>query len=185
MTEPIITAPATKVARNHPRRPKSYSWVGTVTRWLLVALVLVIFAIPHLLSITGRPLIVIDGGSMAPTYQVGDLLITAPPTGDDLQVGAILIVGKPPSAYVHRVVEVVDDETANADGPSTKALLQGDANSTPDLDWVTQEDVTGIPVTHLSGIGTKFLIGMMTPVGNVILALFCIFVIANPLRARE
>lgn len=165
----------TTTARQQQKRGSA----TTVLRWLLVGLVVALIAAPHLLNFSGRQVIIVDGGSMSPTYEAGDVLIVTPPTGDDLKVGKILLVGTPPTAYVHRVLEISEGDT------ETKALLQGDANSTPDPDWITQDQVTGIPTMHISGVPAQFLVGIMTPVGILILAVFVVFVIVNPLGNRK
>ncbi|WP_140400110.1 hypothetical protein [Aeromicrobium sp. PE09-221] len=115
---------------------------------------------PHLFALTGHRLIAVDGGSMAPTYLPGDIVITSPPTGDDLHVGRILVIGTPPDLYTHRVVEVRDR------GATVVARLQGDANTVRDPGWIEQTDVHAIPTARLTGPAADALGAVSNPIGR-------------------
>jgi signal peptidase I len=127
----------------------------------LIALVLVV---PVLLPVvTGHRLIVVDGASMSPTFEIGDVLLTAAPTGDDLEVGRIVVVGEPGALYTHRVLEV------DRDGADVRARLQGDANTVPDPGWVHQREVFAVYETHVAGLPAVLLRGAITPPGTLVL----------------
>lgn len=133
-----------------------------VVRVVLVVVLALVLLVPALLpAVTGHRLVVVDGGSMSPTFEVGDVLLTAPPTGDDLHVGRILVVGAEGSVYTHRVVEV------DADG--ARARLRGDANDVADPGWVTQEDVYAVYVSHASGAAATVVRSVTTMPGNLVL----------------
>lgn len=153
--------------------------IWSAARWSVVALLVMLLLPPLLLPLlTGHRLVVVDGGSMVPTYQPGDVLLTAPPTGDDLEVGRIVLVGTPPTSYVHRVIEV-DDEKA-----PTRARLKGDANAVPDPGWVTEGDVSAVPVARITGAAAVLLRGISTAPGNVILAALMVGLALLPIRIR-
>jgi len=130
-----------------PRTPKRH--LGRGLDVLLVSLITLIVSMlvapPLLQALGGIRMIVVDGGSMAPTYHVGDVLIVRPPTSTDLREGAVLVVGTPPTSYTHRVVAIED-----RDG-TPWAQLRGDANATADPSWVTLAQVTAVPVAVVSG----------------------------------
>ena len=102
-----------------------------------VATVIIVVLVAPMLAplVTGHRLVVVDGGSMAPSFDAGDVLVTAAPSGHDLHVGAVLVIGTHESLYTHRVVEV------DRAGDETRARLRGDANPVPDPGWVRQGDV--------------------------------------------
>jgi signal peptidase I len=134
-------------------------------RVVIVAVIALVLVTPVLMPlVTGHRLIVVDGGSMSPTFQIGDVLVTAAPTGDDLQLGRIVVVGESGTLYTHRVREV---ERSGAGG--ARARLQGDANSVPDPGWVVQHDVYAIYETHLGGVPAALARGVITPPGTLVL----------------
>ncbi|HTN58536.1 MAG TPA: signal peptidase I [Protaetiibacter sp.] len=118
-----------------------------------VATVIIVVLVAPMLAplVTGHRLVVVDGGSMAPSFDAGDVLVTAAPSGHDLHVGAVLVIGTHESLYTHRVVEV------DRAGDETRARLRGDANPVPDPGWVRQGDVYAVVVTALTG-----------PVGHIV-----------------
>ena len=118
----------------------------------VAAVIIVVLVAPVLAPlVTGHRLVVVDGGSMSPSFVAGDVLVTAPPTGDDMHLGAVLVMGTQPSLYTHRVVEV------DHAGDETRARLRGDANPVPDPGWVRQGDVYAVVVAALTG-----------PVGHIV-----------------
>lgn len=104
---------------------------------------------------------------MSPTFAAGDVLVTSAPTGDDLELGRILVIGAPGTLYAHRVVTVQD--AAEPSGAEPRARLQGDANNTPDPGWVTQGEVYAVYLTQLSGVAAWVVRAATTLPGTVIL----------------
>lgn len=162
---PSVSAPEDVAGTESPVRERRRAPVWAAIRWAIISLVLLIVAAPHLLTLTGHRIIAVDGGSMAPTYQPGDVLLTGPPTGDDLQVGRILVVGVPPTLYTHRVIDV----RRSGDGAG-EARLRGDANTTPDPGWVSQDDVFAIPVLHLAQPAATLVTAVTSTPGMLVLA---------------
>ncbi len=137
----------------------------------LAAVILVVLVAPMLAPlVTGHRLIVVDGGSMSPSFDVGDVLVTAAPTGDDLQLGAVLVIGTQGSLYTHRVVEV------DREGGATRARMQGDANPVPDPGWVRQGDVHAVVLVALTG-PTGHLVRLVTTVPGTIVLLVAAIVL--------
>ena len=133
---------------------------------VVAALLLVPVAMPRL---TGHGLLVVDGGSMSPTYRVGDILVTDAPTGDDLHPGGVVVIGAGSRRYTHRVVGLDDS--------GTRARLQGDANATPDPGWVSQDDVEAVPVARVHG-ATAWIVRILTgPPGRLVLVLLATLLI--------
>ncbi|BDI23887.1 signal peptidase I [Herbiconiux sp. L3-i23] len=111
-------------------------------RWILVAAIVVVLATPALATtIGGRMIVEVDGESMTPTYQVGDLILIREPAETDLQVGAVVTaVDGNGDMYTHRIIEL------NADGT---VKLQGDGNSAADPGTVGLENLRGVVELHL------------------------------------
>lgn len=144
----------------------SSAWA--VLRGVLVVLIALALALPVAAPVvSGHRFIVVDGGSMSPTVKSGDVLVTTAPTGHDLEVGRILIVGTPGTLYAHRVIKV--DRATAPEGGEPRARLQGDANATPDPSWVTQGDVYAVYLTHLGGATAWVVRAATTLPGTVIL----------------
>lgn len=134
-------------------------------RVAIVALLALVLITPILMPlVTGHRLIVVDGGSMSPTFEIGDVLLASAPTGDDLRPGRIVVVGQPGSLYTHRVIEVDADAVG---GP--RARLRGDANTVPDPGWVPQHELYAVYGTHLAGAPAALVRGVITPPGSYVL----------------
>lgn len=133
--------------------------------WLFVAVSVFVLVAPHAIAWgTGHRLLIVDGGSMVPTMHPGDIVLAGPPTGDDLHVGAILIVGDPPAGYTHRVIEV------RGTGDERRAKLRGDANAVADPHWARQSDVTGVPVATLGGAAAVAARAVLQRPGTLVVA---------------
>lgn len=126
-----------------------------------IVVILILLLAPVALFPFGIRMLVVDGGSMAPTYAVGDVLFVGAPTGDDLVAGEPVVVGDGASRYVHRVLEVDGD----------RARLQGDANAVHDLGWVTQADVSGVVLAHVASPVAGVLVLFTSVPGRIALAL--------------
>ena len=93
-----------------------------VTTVLVIALVGVVFLSYGNVNNRWYQLVTVQGGSMEPTYSIGDVLVlTRPP--DRIEVGMVLTMQVEGSVVTHRVVGVADDGTF---------FTQGDANDFPD-----------------------------------------------------
>jgi signal peptidase len=97
-------------------------------------------------------------GSMSPAYPPGTMIVTRPRIADEIGLGSVITFqlesGKPEVA-THRVVAVA----RHPDG-RMRFQTKGDANDTPDPQWVRPEQVRGVlwyPVPYLGRLN-----GLMT-----------------------
>lgn len=116
----------------------------------LVTIGLAIFAtIPFILSFfLGIQFNHVLSGSMTPTFKTGDLVITQPAMGGNLQKGAVVGIQYGDTRYTHRVVEVLEDGTA---------ITQGDANNTVDLYKPSQDDLWGEVISTIPQPAAGFI----------------------------
>ena len=112
--------PAASGDRRAPAWQRAMS--GTVTAVLAFALILITLIGYGRLDNRWYHLVTVQGGSMEPTYSIGDVLVlTRPP--ENVEVGMVLTMQVDGSIVTHRVVEVGDDGSF---------VTQGDANDYPD-----------------------------------------------------
>jgi signal peptidase I len=142
-----------------------------IARIVAAVAVTAALVLPLALWALGARLLVVDGGSMAPTYAVGDVLVVTAPTGADLVEGAALVVGTGADRYVHRVVEVDGD----------RARLRGDANEVADPGWVTADAVTGVVALHLARPLGPLTAAAASLEGRIALILALFFLLLLPL----
>jgi len=156
-----------------------------VTRAALSAaavVLLVVLAAPWVwLSLTGDFFMTVQGRSMVPTYDVGDVLVVRGPSGEELaSAGEVVVVTREPGAgrqgamYVHRVVEPL---------LGGEAWLQGDGNPTRDPRPVDQEAVVGTPRLALTApVAVAFAV-TQSVAGRVVLAGAALALLLLPRRA--
>ncbi|MDA4891385.1 MULTISPECIES: S24/S26 family peptidase [Microbacterium] len=97
---------------------------------------------------TGGATLAVNGTSMVPTYERGDVVFldrVEDPGTDFWKPGQIVAVAFSASnpdhdRYIHRVDSVLDDG---------RAVLKGDGNPEPDVSPVSLDQVVGVPVTVL------------------------------------
>lgn len=141
------------------------------------ALLLAVLAAPTAwTAVTGDGVLTVTGGSMRPTYDVGDVLLVRAPDGDELtRPGTVVVVALGDSRYVHRVVE------PTAEG----AWLRGDANADRDPRPVSAEAVVGTPRLHLPGVLATAWHATRSVAGRVLLAGAVLALLAVPGRRAE
>ena len=116
-----------------------------------------------------KPMIVLSG-SMETAIHTGDLAFVKIVDTTTLKQGDVIAFrNEEDTVTTHRIVEIVFE-----DGKQY-FRTKGDANSSEDLDLVKMEDVEGIYVGKLSGVG-NFLMFMQQPIG-LVTALLIILVI--------
>jgi|GEM_PF-2271947 len=115
---------------------------------VLGTLLLLVLALPLAWNLaTGDTYLRVTGGSMRPTYEVGDVLVVQRPAGDELtRVGQVVVVGfgaggAAGQPYVHRVDATTEDG----------AWLRGDGNDRRDPQPVRQDAVLGTPRLAVTG----------------------------------
>lgn len=123
------------------KRDPTLAWVGVA----LISLLLVFFSFGYF----GVQPTIISTGSMQPALDTGDIAIISEVPIDDIQAGDIIQYERGGYSIIHRVYEVEGPETGNMKVFITK----GDANSEPDSDPVTPEQVTGKVIFNIPKLG--------------------------------
>lgn len=117
-------------------------WVGQLLTWLVIVSIVAILVVAVLIPrIAGATPYTILTGSMEPDLPPGTLVVVKPVDEDEIKVGTVITYqresGK--SAVVtHRVTAT----GFNARG-EVQLQTQGDANDTPDEEWVRPVQVKG------------------------------------------
>ncbi|WP_394685216.1 signal peptidase I [uncultured Microbacterium sp.] len=157
--------------------PRTHRVLSSI-RWVLVGLLLAAMLAPAVYSaLTQTQFVSIEGASMAPTYEIGDLVVMAPPTPADFTPGHVVTVrSSDGSLYTHRIVSIDD----------AQATLKGDGNTSPDPHSVPFSDVVGAVVGHISQPwATPMALLLQWPV-RIFVALFIIGLVVLPLgTSRE
>jgi len=125
--------------------------------------------LPHALGVDS-PITVVQGPSMKPTYEDGDILIIKRVEPEELSVGDVIVYRNPLRGnrlVVHRIVEIKS-------GPEGLTFItQGDnpvTNPRPDTVVVTPDMIVGIPVLHIPiPILGHLLMWLQKPVARVLL----------------
>ena len=119
----------------------AWTFVTKVVSWMVLGAVvaggLALIAVPK--ATGAKPLTVLTG-SMAGTYDPGDVVVVRPTDARELEVGDAITfqpVSDDPKLTTHRVVEV----TYGSEG--IRYVTQGDANDAPDPEPVRPEQVKG------------------------------------------
>jgi len=159
---------------------KALSGVGIIACLLLVAILVVNVTIivksyihpdrvPDFMGY--KPFIVLSG-SMEPTIMAGDLIITKITEPEKIAKDDIIAFRAEENAVVtHRVTDV---QTAE----SLRFLTKGDANTGADATAVTPENLEGIYILRLEGLG-RFTMFLQTPLGMLLFVItpLCLFIV--------
>jgi len=121
---------------------------------LLILLLLVsIIAMPGLVG--GDDTYIVTSGSMSPTIDPGDVIVTQDVSSDEIETGDVVTFHDGSSAdsgYItHRVVDIVDEDGERY------FELQGDANDNPDEGLVPAEYAQGDLHWHIPYLGYLLL----------------------------
>ncbi|ELY49572.1 signal peptidase I [Natronorubrum sulfidifaciens] len=121
---------------------------------LLILLLLVgIIAVPGLVS--GDDTYIVTSGSMSPTIEPGDVIVTQDVSPDEIETGDVVTFhdgSSDDSGYVtHRVVDIVEEDGERY------FELQGDANDNPDDGLVPAEYAQGDLHWHIPYLGHLLL----------------------------
>jgi signal peptidase I len=112
-------------------------------RWFLVILLVALLIAPATWTLlTHQDIVKVDGKSMQPLYEVGDVILVGPPTKADFAPGHIITVRNDDGQlYTHRVVRIENDGTAQ---------LKGDGNAFEDPGTVSYSSVAGAVRHHIN-----------------------------------
>lgn len=146
-------------------------------RWSAVAALLALLVAPAAVAlVTGTQLVVVDGKSMTPTYEFGDIVLLGAPNPDDFAPGHVVTVGMPNGdMYTHRIVSIADG----------RAQLKGDGNSIEDPDTVTYDQLVGAVRGHIGGPLAGILAYAQTLPARVSLAVLVVALIMLPLSPHR
>lgn len=100
-------------------------------------------------NIFGYKVFVIVSGSMEPTLNVGDLIITK--ETDNIQKNDIITFREENQSITHRVIEIVEDNGIN------KYKTKGDNNDSQDVELVDIEQIEGVYKFKINKIGKILL----------------------------
>lgn len=119
----------------------------------------------------------VASGSMEPTLQIGDLIITKEKSKKDIKVGDIISFKDGDSTITHRVIKVISQ--------NGEILYQtkGDNNNVSDEKNIKYEDVEGVYVNHIPELGKMYIYIQKTPV--VISILIIIYIIYKIVDTKE
>lgn len=151
--------------------------IASVLRWVLVAVILLLLTVPALVPLFGGArFVVVDGGSMRPTYDYGDVLLISEPTASDFHPGHVVTVRRSDGTlYTHRIKTIEHGQ----------ALLQGDGNSAPDPTLISSKEVVGAVRAHFTPpLSEAILIAQSWP-GRISLTLILIAGVVLPLDGRQ
>ncbi|WP_191089695.1 signal peptidase I [Nesterenkonia ebinurensis] len=147
-------------------------------RTLAVALLGALLLLPLAIVPLDHRLVVVDGASMAPTYQVGDVILVGP-ADQDFEVGAVVTARGVGGLYTHRIVDVTEE-----DGQPV-ATTRGDANAYDDAAPLHPENVEGTVRFHTSQPWAGLIGITQSMPGRITLAALIAIVLLLPIRDRE
>jgi signal peptidase len=143
----FVETPPERVITGGQKVMKKLSSAGTILGYVLAA-VLVTFSV---LSSTGyvKARVVLTG-SMQPTINPGDIVITAPITRVEPKIDDVAAYqarrfdGAPVGVFTHRII----------DGDGTKGwVLKGDNNPSPDIQQPKNKDILGVVILVIPWLG--------------------------------
>lgn len=143
----FVETPPERVITGRDRAMKKIGSATTILGYVLAA-VLVTFSV---MSATGyvKARVVLTG-SMEPTINPGDIVITAPVTRLEPKIGDVAAYqarrfdGAPVGVFTHRII--------SGDGQSGW-VLKGDNNPTPDIQKPTNSDILGVVIFVIPWLG--------------------------------
>ncbi|MHB1502099.1 MAG: signal peptidase I [Candidatus Dormibacteria bacterium] len=145
-------------------------------------------------TLLGRPVYSVASGSMAPTFDTGDLIIDSPisaTVADHLHKGQIITFNATPSAAVgasmvitHRIYAVVKGHVV-AGAQTVEYRTKGDANNAPDLGLVAPSAILGLYQGQRVPFGGYVLSTLHQPITFVILIMIpVVYLVFEEVRKR-
>lgn len=115
----------------------------------------------HIAGIFGIKPVIVLSGSMSPAFETNALIFIRETDVSSLKVGDIICYMTDDSPIAHRICDIVEE-----DG-HIRYITKGDANSIKDDFFVRPEQVEGIYVGHIPGVG-RFRPFMQSTTGMII-----------------
>lgn len=136
-------------------RSRSKAWRTTLYTAGTVSMLVISMAASLLLWIAlpwaflGWSPTLVTSGSMQPLVSPGDIVMIRPASPTDLAVNTVVLYDRPDTGRIlHRIVEERPDGTFQT---------QGDANHSPDSEYVHRSDIKGVAVLAVPWIGRPSL----------------------------
>lgn len=132
---------------------KIFGIIGRVLIWVMIILTIIIFIrafIYKKYDVLGYRFFIIMSGSMEPTIDTSDVVITKEQK-DNFQNGDIIAFQNSKAVTVHRIVDISKEDEV------TLYQTKGDNNNTVDLKKVKQSEVKGKVVYKLPKVGKAIL----------------------------
>jgi signal peptidase len=179
--------------------------VVKVVQWVLAIVVIVLVIVAVFLAVflrhgadgqttfLGRPVYSVASGSMAPTFNTGDLIVDktiSTKAAEHLHKGQIITFQATEGAgstnqlvITHRIYAVVNGPVV-AGVPSVEYRTKGDANNAPDLTLVAPSAIQGVYQQRVP-FGGYILSSLHQPITFVILILIpVVYLVAEEIRKR-
>lgn len=134
----------------------------------------------HLPDVLGISPVVVLSGSMSPTFNTSSLIFIQDADYENLEVGDIICFLQSGTAVTHRIVDIVTE-----DG-QLSYVTQGDANNAVDRLPVTPDQIEGVYISHVEGLGGAVMF-MQTTTGMIIfvVAPVVLYLIFDILKRRK
>jgi len=116
------------------------------SKWILVMSFISVIGVYLFTGLLGVYPTIVASGSMQPTLQVGDIVVSVKPDPYKVETGDVIQFRKGEDMILHRVIEVDTSE-------GRTFITKGDANTVPDLDPVSMEQIVGKRIFTIPKIG--------------------------------
>lgn len=143
----------------------------------IILLIQKIISPNQIASLFGYKAFVISSGSMEPTLNTGDIVITKQIKQDQIQKQDIITFVKDEYTITHRIVDIVEENG------KTYYQTKGDNNNTSDADLVKYEEIEGVYVFKINSIGNIVVYAQNTTA--VLIIIICVIYIMYRISSRK
>lgn len=143
----------------------------------IILLIQKIISPNQIASLFGYKAFVISSGSMEPTLNTGDIVITKQIKQDQIQKQDIITFVKDEYTITHRIVDIVEENG------NTYYQTKGDNNNTSDADLVKYEEIEGVYVLKINSIGNIVVYAQNTTA--VLIIIICVIYIMYRISSRK
>lgn len=147
-----LAKPASASLWNHAR--KSYS------KTLSIMFIILSILLPGSFLL-GVRVLAVSSGSMTPSLNVGDVVVSIPASPGELKAGDIIVFSGGSSIIVHRIIEPAGNDCF---------ITKGDANESPDPIWACGSSIVGkvVVVVPFIGLPTTILLGFLRSFSSLV-----------------
>lgn len=175
---------------------KNKKWYKKISNWLFI--VGIIILLPILIvnvsimiqakqnedvipSVFGYKPFIVLSGSMETKIHVGDLIITKEIKPNKLKVDDVIAFrDADDTVTTHRIIDIIDSEGV------TYFITKGDNNNTQDTNLVEFEDVEGIYIGRIPGLGSMMdTLSKPTTIVIIVLGITVIFVLSFSISYKK